>query len=117
MTYMEQFTQGQLKTAYEEIRPDFRDRLFPGGLEQAGALVRQMAALIYPGTDCFAEHYRTCFEFYMTFALARLMGCTEERAEAECKSKYGALPPMIFQAVVELCREGLYLVFPTLEGK
>lgn len=114
MNYMEQFTAGQIQLAYEEMRPDFREKLFSGGLEQARELVLRIANLIYPGTDCFAEHFRTCFEFYITYAFARLMGCSEERAKAQCKSKYGTLPPVIFEAVVELCRGCLYQSFPTL---
>ena len=114
MTYMEQFATGQIRQAYEEMRPDFREKLFAGGLEQAEALARQVSNLIYPGTDCFAEHYRTCFEFYITYGFARLMGCSEERAAAQCKSKYGVLPPVIFTAVVALCRDCLYQSFPTM---
>jgi hypothetical protein len=115
MTYMEQFTQGQLKQAYEELRPDFREKLFVGGEEQAKELAQSMAGLIYPGTDCFAEHYRTCYEFYLTYALARLMGCDKERAVVGCKNKYGTLPPVIFAAAVELCQACLNQSFPTLE--
>lgn len=114
MTYMEQFTEEQLRQAFEEMRPDFREKLFSGGLDQARSFALRAANLIYPGTDCFAEHFRTCFEFYITYAFAQLMGCSEERAVAECKTKYGVLPPMIFEAVVELCRDCLRQSFPTL---
>lgn len=114
MTYMEQFTESQVRQAFEEMRPDFREKLFAGGLEQARGFALAAANLIYPGTDCFAEHFRTCFEFYITYAFARLMGRSQEQAAAECETKYGVLPPMIFQAVLELCGDCLHQSFPSL---
>lgn len=114
MTYMEQFTDSQIKAAFEELRPDFRERLFVDGMEQAKPFAMQAAGLIYPGTDCFVEHYRTCFEFYITYAFARLTGWDDARSTASCMTKYGTLPPVIFQAVTELCRACFYRSFPTM---
>lgn len=115
MTYLKQLQQQELQRAFDELRPDFRDRIFTGGIQQAKALTDALGTLLFPGTDCLCEHYRTCFDFYITYAFARLMGYDAGRAENSCQCKYGALPPMVFAAALSVCEEQFYQSFPTMK--
>lgn len=114
MTYLEQFKAQQLQQAYAQFRPEFAAKLFPGGLAEAGALAEGLAALFFPNSDWVCAHYQTCFDFFTTYALARLMGYSEAYAKTECGNKYGALPPLTLERALELCRAQLRTAFPTL---
>lgn len=114
MTYLEQFQKQQLQEAYDQFRPEFAAKLFPGGFEEAQKLATELAKLFFPNSDWVCENYQTCFDFFTTYALARLMGYSEEYAGIECKNKYGALSPLTLHLALELCRAQLHTAFPTL---
>lgn len=114
MTYLEQFEAQQLRLAYDQFRPEFAGRLFPRGFEEAAALAKKLAALFFPNSDLVQEHYQTCFDFFTTYALARLMGYNEAYAARECENKYGALSPLTLHLALELCQTQLRAAFPHL---
>ncbi len=114
MNYMEQFQMQQIGLAYDEFRPEFAARLFPGGLEEAAGLAKCLAPLLFPNTDWVAEHYQTCFQFYSTYALDRLMGYNDSYAEQDCKNKFIGLSPLTLHCAVEHCQAQLRRAFPTL---
>jgi hypothetical protein len=114
MNYMEQFQRQQVALAYDQFRSDFAAKLFPGGLEEATPLALDLAALLFPGSDCLCEHYQTCFAFYSTYALTRLMGYDHARAEIDCKNKYAGISPLTLQQATQRCQAQLQQTFPSL---